>query len=119
MRAIAGQDSEGDEGTAEQDVEDDGDECEEGLTAETACEQHGEEGVEDCGASDAFNGFHPCVDGGIAVGEHGEEVGVDAEDYCCAEEFECVKDGLQALKSYSAETHLENCRLRDKRRRCR
>ncbi len=54
--AIASQDSDGDHGAAEAEVEDDGEDRQARDTAEAACQEDGEGEVDDCRARDAFDG---------------------------------------------------------------
>lgn len=92
--AVAEQHGHGDEGGDEEEVEDDGEEGEEGLPAQEAGEQDGEDEVQTGGAGDGLNGFGRSADDEIAVGEHGEEVGEDGEDQAGAAELDGVEERL-------------------------
>jgi len=108
VRAITGEHRNSDHGADEEDVKDDAEEREESLSTEEACQQNGEDGVEDCGAGNASDGLDIRSDDKVAVGEDREEVAVDAEDNSCAAEFNRVEDGLEELESCAAECHLDD-----------
>jgi len=74
----ARQDGDGDKSGCEEEVHNNGDECEEGLASETAREDDGEDGVYDTDTRHAFNSLLPLWNGDAAVGLDGEEVGVDS-----------------------------------------
>ena len=78
VRAISGEDGNGNEGAAEEQIKDNGQQGKEGLAAEEACQQDGKDGVQDGSTRHALNSFDPCVDGQVTVRERGEEVRVDA-----------------------------------------
>ena len=67
VRAVAGHDGDCNHAAGEEDVEDDGEECQEGNAAEAACQADREDEVNDGGSRDAFNGFLPCWDVNVAV----------------------------------------------------
>ena len=75
---VAGQDSNCDETTDEEDVEDDRGEGEEADATKAAREDHGSDGVQDSDAGDALNSLLPSGDALVAVGLYREEVRVDA-----------------------------------------
>lgn len=50
VRTITGEDSNGDHGATAEDIEEHAEQGEDGLAAEEACQEHGEDGVEDNGA---------------------------------------------------------------------
>ena len=75
---VAGQDSNCDETTDEEDVEDDRGEGEEADATEAAGKDHGSDGVQDGDAGNALNSLLPSGDALVAVGLYREEVRVDA-----------------------------------------
>jgi hypothetical protein len=75
---VAGQDSNCDESTDEEDVEDDRGEGEEANATKAACEDHGSDGVQDSDAGDALNSLLPSGDALVAIGLYREEVRVNA-----------------------------------------
>jgi len=91
--AVAGHDSNGNHGTAAEEVEDHAEHSEDGLSAEEAGQEDCEDGVEDHGARETLNRLLPSWDGDVAVGLDGEEVAVDAEDDSSAAKFERVEEG--------------------------
>lgn len=75
---VAGQDSNCDETTDEEDVEDDRGEGEEADATKAACEYHGSNGVHNSDARNALNSLLPSRDALVAIGLHREEVRVNA-----------------------------------------
>ena len=71
---VAGQDSDGNEATDEEDVKDNGCKGEKADTTEAACEDHGSDGVHDSNAGDALNSLLPSGNALVAVGLYREEV---------------------------------------------
>lgn len=63
-----------DECAHKSDVQGNGDEAEEGNTAQEHSEEDGEEEVEDCSARDAFNCLQPCRDEFVMVGKDSQEI---------------------------------------------
>ena len=78
---VSSKNGNGNEGTAEEDIEDYAEKSEDRLSAQAACEENGEDGVEDCSTRDAFDSLGPGVNWRIAVGENGKEVAVDTQYY--------------------------------------
>ena len=111
-RAVTGENGDGDHGAAAEDVENYAEESEDGLAAQAAREQDGEDGVENHAARHASHGLLPYRDGAIAIGLDGEKVAVDAEDDAGAAEFERVQDARRNLEDRSADRH---CRMRIRR----
>jgi hypothetical protein len=103
--AVARQDSDGNHGTAAEDIEDQANEGEEGLAAQAAREDDGEDGVEDSGARQALDSLLPGRDVDIAVSEDREEVAVDSEDDGRAAELEGVEEGGREPEDSAADSH--------------
>lgn len=101
--AVAGHDGDGDEGTAEQHIEDDSNEGEEGDTAEEAGQENREDEVQAGRAGQALNGLLPCWDVAVVVVVPPQEPRVDAEDDAAAAELEGVEEGLEELEDAAAE----------------
>lgn len=76
--AIAGQDSNGDESAGEENIKDHGKECEEGLAAQEAGQEHSKDGVEDGDTGQTGDGLPSGEDSEVAVGKHRQEVGEDS-----------------------------------------
>lgn len=78
LRAVTGQDRNGDHGSDEADIQHHGEEAEEHDAAEADGEERTQQGVEGGRAGHALDGSHPFRNGKMVVGQHSQEVGVDA-----------------------------------------
>jgi len=103
--AVAGQYRNGNKGASEENIKDNGEESEEGLSAEEAGEEDSESSVEDCDTRETLDGFPPGEDLEVAVGEDRKEVGKDAEDDAGAAELYGIEDGLEQLQESASESH--------------
>jgi hypothetical protein len=106
-RAVAGEDSNGDHGAGAEDVHDDCEQSKEGLSTKEAGEQDSENGVQNDGPRHALYRLLPSWNGLVAVGLHGEEVAVDAEDDASAAELERVEEGRAQAQGSTADSHYE------------
>lgn len=106
-RSIASENSDCNHGTAAECVEDQANKGEEGLAAQAACEDHGADGVQDCGTRETFNSLLPARDGDIAVSLNGEEVGIDSKNDRSATELQSIESRRDELKSSTAKSHDE------------
>jgi hypothetical protein len=105
--AVAGQDSDGNHGTAAENIEEDCEERKDLLAAEAACQQDSEDGVENDGARETLDGLLPARNVAVAISLHREKVAVDAEDDSSAAELECVKQGRAEPQDDTADGHCE------------
>lgn len=100
-RAIACEHGNGDEGAAEEEVEEDGEIAEEADAANEGSQEDGEDEVDDGGTRHARDGVPFVGDGVVTPGECGKEVGEDAHDDGSAAEREDIVEGQDALQSGS------------------
>jgi hypothetical protein len=105
VRAIAGKYSDGNHAAHAEHVHDEGEEREEGLAAEAACEDDRKDGVQDNCARDTLDGLLPAGNAIVAVGLHGEEVAVDTKDDTGAAESEAVDEGCAQAQGSAADSH--------------
>lgn len=73
-RTVARHDGDRDHASAEENIQDNCKECQEGNTAEAACQTDGEDEVYNSGAGNAFNGLLPVCDVDIAIRQYREEL---------------------------------------------
>lgn len=105
-RAITRHDSNGNECSCKEDVEDESDDAEEGDAAEAAGQDNGKDGVESRCSRETLDSLLPCRNVVRSIGLNGEEVRVDAEHDSCAAEGDEVEEGLeQPEESSFDETH--------------
>jgi len=102
--ALTSKDGDCKESTNEEDVQDDGNECEETDAAQEAGQEDCKDHVESSSATDSFNCLLPCRDVGVMVRKDGKEVGVDPENDSSAAEFQEVKGCLREPKRASTES---------------
>jgi len=105
VRTVTGQDCNSDEATHAENVHNESKKSEKGLSAETACEDDSEDGVEDDGTGNTLDGLLPTRNGIVAVGLHGQEVAVDAEDDASAAELKGVEEGGPQTQGSAADSH--------------
>lgn len=87
---ITGHDSDGNHGTAAEEVEDHCEHGEDGLSTEEAGQQDCKDGVENHSAGETLNGLLPSRDSDVAISLDREEVAVNAENDPSAAEFERI-----------------------------
>jgi hypothetical protein len=109
VRAVASEDSDGDHATHAKNVHDEAEQRKECLTAEAACEDNREDGVQDDDARNTLDGLLPAGNCIVAVRLHGEEVAVDAEDDTGAAEGEAVDEGRSQAQGSAADSHYVWC----------
>ena len=103
MRAIPRKRRNGHKPASEDDIQDDAQERKDGDAAEEESQDDGEKRVEQGQPADARDGLLPPGDAFTAIGEHGEEVAVEAEDDGGAREGDEVEEGLAAAQGEAAE----------------
>ena len=104
---VAGEDGDSNHGTAAKSVEDQAKESEEGLAAQAAGEDNGEDGVEDCCTRKTLYGLLPARNSDIAVSLDGKEVGVDSKNDRSAAELQGIECRCDELQRSTAESHSE------------
>jgi hypothetical protein len=104
---ITGEDGDGNHGTTAEKIEDYSEKSEDLLSAEAACQQDSEDGVEDNGTRHALDGLLPAWDSDIAVGLNSQEVGVDSKDDSSAAECERIDECRAEPQDRAADSHCE------------
>jgi hypothetical protein len=104
---IACEDSNSNHATAAKEIENYSEESKDLLSAEAACQQDSEDGVEDNGARNALDGLLPAWDCDIAVSLDSEEVAVDSKNDSSAAECERVDQGRAKAQDSTANSHCE------------
>lgn len=114
--SIAGENSDGDHSTAAKGVEDQAEESEEGLAAQAACKDDGEDGVQHSHTREALDGLLPAGNSDIAVSLDSKEVRVDSKNDCSAAKLKGVERRSNELQGSTTESHFERLNV-DRRRR--
>ena len=95
------------EAADEADIKHDGQQREEGDSAQADGQQHGENAVQHRGAGHALDGLLPFWNVQVIMGEAGEEVGKAAQDEDGGEELDGAHDGLRDAEEGSTDRHGE------------
>jgi len=98
-------DCNGDHGTAAEKVEEYAEEGKDFLSAEAACQQDSENGVQDNGTGQTRDGLLPGRNACIAISLYSEKVAVDAQYNCRAAKLERIQGSRAKLECSTAETH--------------
>jgi len=101
-------DCNGDHGTAAEKVEEDAEEGKDFFSAEAACQQDSENGVQDNGTGQTRDGLLPGRNACIAISLYSEKVAVDAQYNGRAAKLECIQGSRAKLECSTAETHVCN-----------
>ena len=94
----------GDECTAEEDIEDYSDERKEWKATETERQHDGEDQIEACGARKTLNCLLPRRDADMVVMQPPEEVAVDAEDDATATKLDGIEESLEEFERCTSYT---------------
>jgi hypothetical protein len=95
----------GGETADEAEIEEDGDEGEEGNAAEAESEKNSEDGVENGSARHALNGLFPCWNADVVLGEDGQVVAVDAQDDGSSSELDDSQASLAETEDGTTQSH--------------
>jgi hypothetical protein len=104
--SLAGQDSNGDEATHAEDIEDQTENAKGGDSSQAASQENSAHGVQSNDARETLNCLPSGGDVKVVVCKDGQEVREDADDGSSTAEAECVESSLQQTKGASLEdTH--------------
>lgn len=107
VRAIAGENSNGDHCAAAEHVEDQAKQSEDGLSSKAASKENSADGVENSRTGQTLYGLLPAGNVDIAVSLDGKEVRVDSKDDCSTAELQGIECRSKELQRSSAERHCD------------